>query len=179
MNLIEKALPFYQSEAREAGQDEKTLGYYREAVNEVESWLKSVLRRDILENGYSSVKAVIHLPSGDLVVETSAADACGEAPLYFAHSRGGTPEVFHTPIGDFDAYTYNALIWEQGNPVRQLFKYFDGIITSMRCSLSHALEEQNQRLITDGMLREYRWYDVLGLHRMVYGSLDEVLPAQE
>lgn len=178
-NLVEKALPFYQSEEREVEKDEETLGYYNEAVRETEDWLRKVLSRDILENGYSSVSAILHLPLGDLAVDANAADVGTEAPLYFHHSLGGgTPEVFHTAIGDFDSYTYNAIIWEGDNPVRQLFEYFDSILISMRGSLSFALEEQNQHLITREMLKEYKWYDVLGLHRMMYGSLDEILHPQ-
>ena len=175
-NLIENALPFYQSEAREVEKDEKTLEFYDEAVNEAERWLEGVLRRDILENGYDEVSAVLHLPLGDVSVEEDISLTRDVNPFLTRSACGGKPEVFHTPIGVFDLYTYNAIVWESGNPVRELFEYFDGIIITMRGTLAFALDERNQHLITSELLREYKWYDVLGLHRMMYGSLDEILP---
>lgn len=174
--LIENALPFYQGEEREVKKDEATLALYEDAVQETEGWLRKVLERDILENGYDSASATLYLPSGNLPVISTVAAVKSKGVLFFESTRGGEAEKFHTPIGEFDQYTYNTIILEADNPVRLLFGYFDNIRIAMMASLSHILYEQNQVLLTREALKEYKWYDVLGLHRMMYGSLEEVLP---
>ncbi|MCM1058285.1 MAG: hypothetical protein NC517_11855 [Firmicutes bacterium] len=175
-SFTEKALPFYQSEERDVKKDEETLALYNGAVEESLSWLCGVLRRDILENGYEEVSAVLELPSGAREITVKAEEVRAEAPLFFQDESVSvrTPEIFHMPIGDLDLYTFNQIVWEQGNPVRLLFEHLSAVLTSMRGSLSHVLAERNQYLVTDEMLKEYKWYDVLGLHRMMYVA--EVLP---
>ena len=133
---------------------------YQEAREELKSWLKDVLTREIKTDGkYAGTSATIYLPMRDLTVEVLSA-----GPVRI--------ELFHTPIGVIDRYTYDAIREEEGNPVKELLDFLYKTYNDWKSQLSYATREDEFSLVTKELMGLWGWKDPLELYRifpMMYG----------
>lgn len=152
IHFTERSFAFYPSEEPDKDLDRITQCRYEDAVEDMRDWLTSTLQRDMEVNNLSGASAIIHLPNEDLTVSVGSPD-------------GVLPEMFQTPIGQIDAYTYNAIVKEE-NPIKEVFDFISFTIGTMLTSLGGPMQEKSQPILTEALLEEYKWHDPLHLHRM-------------
>ncbi len=180
--FVKNELLIYEGE-KEDELDAAIMGDYAAAVADVERWLRSVLAREMVEGGYDEVGVSLTLPLETLTVtmrsESDAFLAENVPATYFpkACTAGkGKPEMFLTPIGDMDFYTYKAVTEEEGNPVKLLYRHMGFMMLNAHVMLSMPLHDSLPLGLRSGeLMREHNLQDVLNLHNMdllLHGIVD-------
>ena len=146
------AVLFYWGSSPSREHDKRTLKLYHEALDEVSSWLKDILEREVREKGLGGASARIYFPE-DLVVRVEG-------------TGRGYPETFKTPVGEIDEYTYKAIIRTPDNPAKKLLDYLKEGSYAFEVSIADACRERGCTMITKELMQACNLQDPLHLHRM-------------
>lgn len=157
-------LVFYISEEPIEEYDKRTFELYNAVLEEMRLWLQGVLDRDIAENAYCRASVTLYMPLGDLTVSSE-----GTGVVH--------PEVFLTPIGRMDKFTYEAITGEADNPVKKFLDWLYAAINLIDITIEGAAREEGFSLITGELLDLCHWIDPLGLRLMtpVVHSFEEFM----
>ena len=154
--------PYYVHKGRIDVEREESIMYlYHRAVADIKSWLYAVLCRELAKEGYASVSVSLELPLETLTLsvnnEALSSSSCG-----FPETGGekkASPELYQTPLGIMDYYTYQAITGEENNPVLKFFRHLVGLLNRM-----HMMVGSDSMLNAD-LLQEHGIKDYLQLYR--------------
>lgn len=152
--FINSAILWYDEPSPVADVDGHCRLLYDRAAGEVREWVRRVLLGELAHSGYSEAYVRLYLPLGDVEVKVVCGDMGGDSTVT-------APELFHMPIGVMDYETYEAILYEEGNPVKLLYEFFSRIIHVLRITAP-----PSPHLLMQGDCLEAEGFrDILGLHR--------------
>lgn len=111
--------------------DEEMKELYRQALEDVQAYLTSVLTREISEKGCTGAGVSLILPLGDMHIHVGR-EMSGVLEGGQPAAENNEPDLIYTPIGRMDLYTYTAVINDKDNPVRMLYELMHKTIECMQ-----------------------------------------------